>query len=397
MSNYPSEWEEKSLGDFCECITKGTTPRQYTQKGINFIKVESVSLQGKLIESKFAKIPEHEHTNLRRSQLQKGDILFSIAGTLGRVATISENHLPANTNQALAIARLKGEELDLHYCLHFLSCQRVQSHLKSLQTIGAQPNLSLQQVSEISIPVPPLPEQKKIAEILSGIDAVINKMLEAIAKTETTLIGIFADLNLIASSGKTTLLGEAARVQNGYAFQSSTFSENSEDIPLIRISNISGGIVDASKSKRIPRNLAPSVEYQVNKGDVLIAMSGATTGKIGEYQGDDLCLLNQRVGKFIFHQGSESAFYASQLLLSGFLESRILAKAAGGAQPNISGKGIEEIEIPFPDAPDQLKYGNTIQKLLAMNSKRRFLVERYQQLKKALSSDLLSGRKRVSI
>jgi len=249
----------------------------------------------------------------------------------------------------------------------------------------------------IEIPVPPLPEQKKIAEILSGIDKTISNELRAIAKTETILIGIFADLDLIASSGKTAILGETARVQNGYAFQSSTFSEDPGDIPLVRISNITGGIVDTSKSKRIPRSLVPSDEYKVRKGDILIAMSGATTGKIGEYQEDIPCLLNQRVGKFEFLQGEESAFFTSQLLLSGFLESRILAKAAGGAQPNISGKGIEEIEVPLPDAADQLKYGSAIQKLLAIKSRRRFLVEKYGQLKQAMAADLLSGRTRVSV
>ena len=125
-------------------------------------------------------------------------------------------------------------------------------------------------------------------------------------------------------------------------------------------------------------------------------MSGATTGKMGKYRGDTFCLLNQRVGKFVFRPGSSSAAYVSQLLLSGFLENRILAKAAGGAQPNISGKGIEGIEIPYPDAADQEKYGSAIKELLRFNSTRRGLVEKYQHLKSALSSDLLSGRKRVS-
>ena len=126
-------------------------------------------------------------------------------------------------------------------------------------------------------------------------------------------------------------------------------------------------------------------------------MSGATTGKIGIYQGDTFCLLNQRVGKFVFRNGGNSSFYVSQLLLSGFLESSLLSKAAGGAQPNISGKGIEDIDIPFPDTENQEKYGNVIKELLRSNLKRKYLVEKYQHLKGALSSELLSGRKRVSI
>jgi type I restriction enzyme S subunit len=292
----------------------------------------------------------------------------------------------------------RNESVALEYLTHYLRSPVFQQRFQAAAggSTNSHSRVTPGEILDWEVFAPPLPEQKKIAEILSGIDKTINKILEVIAKAETTLTGIFANLDLIASSGKTATLGEVVRVQNGYAFQSAIFSEDQSDIPLVRISNISGGVVDTSKSKRIPRTLAPSEEYKVNRGDILIAMSGATTGKIGKYQGDALCLLNQRVGKFVFHPESDSAAYASQLLLSGFLESRILAKAAGGAQPNISGKGIEDIDIPFPDAADQEKYGSVIKELLQVNSRRRILVEKHQNLKASISSDLLSGRKRVS-
>ena len=264
-------------------------------------------------------------------------------------------------------------------------------------SVNRRKSVPFSSLAELEVFIPPLPEQKKIAEILSGIDTAINKIATAIVKSDTALTGIFAELDLIAAAGKISTLGEIARVQNGYAFQSSIFTEDSAGIPLVRISNISGGLVDTSKSKRIPQTLAALGEYKVSRGDILIAMSGATTGKIGIYHGSSFCLLNQRVGKFVFRPGSKSIAYATQLLLSGFLESRILAKAAGGAQPNISGKGIEAIEIPFPDTAEQDKYAITIQEFLRVNAKRRILMEKYQHLKSALSSDLLSGRKRVSI
>lgn len=392
MSEYPSDWTATNLGSFLKETKQKVGEGSATPYSVS--KILGIVPQSEKFKKRVASNDISNYKIIRKDDFAYDPMLLW-DGSINRMLREDVGAV----SPAYVTFRVDGNLLDSDYLLHLLKAEKTKNFYKSISK-GTNVRRQKAEFGDFAAGVfafPPLLEQKKIAEILSGIDVVINKTLEAIAKTETTLIGIFADLNLIASSGQITILGEAARVQNGYAFQSSTFSENPEDIPLIRISNISGGIVDASKSKRIPRNLAPSVEYQVNKGDVLIAMSGATTGKIGEYQGYDLCLLNQRVGKFIFHQGSESAFYASQLLLSGFLESRILAKAAGGAQPNISGKGIEEIEIPFPDAPDQLKYGNAIQKLLAMNSKRRFIVEKYQQLKEALASDLLSGRKRVSI
>ena len=98
------------LRDVADVITKGTTPTsigyEFVNKGINFIKVESITEDGAFIENKFAYITDECNKKLSRSQLQENDILFSIAGAIGRVAIVDKNILPANTNQALAIIRL---------------------------------------------------------------------------------------------------------------------------------------------------------------------------------------------------------------------------------------------------------------------------------------------------
>jgi len=111
----PKGWEMKRLGDLSEVITKGTTPtsigHQFVLEGINFIKIESISLNGGFIPGKFAYITEDGNDALKRSQLKKNDILFSIAGALGRTAIVPDEILPANTNQALAIIRLKNDAL----------------------------------------------------------------------------------------------------------------------------------------------------------------------------------------------------------------------------------------------------------------------------------------------
>jgi type I restriction enzyme S subunit len=109
-----SEWPVKRLGDLSDLITKGTTPtsigHEFVSKGINFVKVESIKANGEFIENKFAQITPECHNSLRRSQLKSGDILFSIAGALGRTAFVTNDIIPANTNQALAIIRLKKSD-----------------------------------------------------------------------------------------------------------------------------------------------------------------------------------------------------------------------------------------------------------------------------------------------
>ena len=190
----PDGWNELQLEDISSLITKGTTPKKYSSEGVNFVKVESVSNSATLIPSKFAYIDTATHEGLRRSQLEAGDILFSIAGSLGRLAVISSQHLPANTNQALAIIRLKKESIDIDFCIQQLKGEAVQSELENLQTVGAQPNLSLRQISNIKLNTPSLPEQQKIAAILTSVDEVIEKTQAQIDKLKDLKTGMMQQL-----------------------------------------------------------------------------------------------------------------------------------------------------------------------------------------------------------
>jgi type I restriction enzyme, S subunit len=381
------KWGQTELGKVCRIIL-GQSPSSdaYNQERIGLPFFQGKSEFG----SRYAQVKTWCSEPLKIAE--SDDILISVRAPVGESNLAPEQ---CCIGRGLAALRADSIQLDQEFLWHYIEFKKI--YLQGISQGSTFDAISGKDLIEMEIAIPPLPEQKKIAEILSGIDTAINKIATAIVKSDTALTGIFAELDLIAAAGKISTLGEIARVQNGYAFQSSVFTEDSAGIPLVRISNISGGLVDTSKSKRIPQTLAALGEYKVSRGDILIAMSGATTGKIGIYHGSSFCLLNQRVGKFVFRPGSKSIAYATQLLLSGFLESRILAKAAGGAQPNISGKGIEAIEIPFPDTAEQDKYAITIQEFLRVNAKRRILMEKYQHLKSALSSDLLSGRKRVSI
>ncbi|TMP83382.1 MULTISPECIES: restriction endonuclease subunit S [unclassified Pseudoalteromonas] len=171
---FEGEWEAVKLGDLSTKITKGTTPStngfSFQQHGINFVKVESISSTGAFNKSKFAYIDNDCHESFKRSQLEKDDILFSIAGALGRTAIVEDSILPANTNQALAIVRL-GERLSEHrYINYYLNSPRITSLIKGLTAKAAQPNLSLKDVNSLTILLPSLKEQGKIAAVLTNAD-----------------------------------------------------------------------------------------------------------------------------------------------------------------------------------------------------------------------------------
>ena len=173
FKGFTDAWEQRKLGNLTQLITKGTTPKvKNIQNGINFIKVENISDDGVISINSY--VSEEEHMNyLSRSILANNDILFSIAGTLGRTAIVKSHLLPANTNQALAIIRL-NKSVDVEYINTSLKSNAIKTYIRKNPTVGAQPNLSLGQVSDLEINIPNYSEQKKISNLFSKFDLMIT-------------------------------------------------------------------------------------------------------------------------------------------------------------------------------------------------------------------------------
>ena len=178
---FEGEWSTKELREITSLITKGTTPLDKSGEGeVNFIKVENLDASnGKILSC--SKISSEEHNGyLKRSQLNENDILFSIAGTLGRIGIVESRILPANINQALAIIR--NERSNLRYLAIALKSGSVTNFILRNPTIGAQPNLSLEQVGSLEIPFPSLDEQKQIGEFFHKLDQSISLQQQKLDK-----------------------------------------------------------------------------------------------------------------------------------------------------------------------------------------------------------------------
>jgi type I restriction enzyme S subunit len=183
LSSNKDGWIEKKLGEVCKLITKGTTPTsvgyKFIDEGINFVKVESIALDGSFIKTKFAHISIDCHNKLKRSQLKEGDIIFSIAGALGRTAIVTDEILPANTNQALSILRLKNDvDIDVKYLLYTLSNKDALEQVKNYGGGTAQQNLSLTQMKSFKLTFPSLHIQNQIVLKLDKIK-IITQLLKS--------------------------------------------------------------------------------------------------------------------------------------------------------------------------------------------------------------------------
>lgn len=148
-----------------------------------------------------------------------------------------------------------------------------------------------------------------------------------------------------------TPVGKYYKVQGGFAFKSSEFKKSG--IPIIRISNIPNDGIHIDTNNCVYYNrIANGDNFHISKGDLLIAMSGATTGKTAIYNQDGEAYLNQRVG--LFRSISKQNYYPfiCQWVKSDYFYSQLNRTLAAGAQPNISGKDIESFTWTYPIGDD---------------------------------------------
>ena len=173
------------LSELCHVVTKGTTPttlgKPFVESGINFIKAESILDEHSIDKSKFAFIDEETNALLKRSIIHAGDVVFTIAGTLGRFALIDENVLPANTNQAVAIIRADVEKVLPEYIYTcFIGEWHTDYYAKRVQQ-AVQANLSLTTIKSLPIP---LLDEAKMSEYLSLILPLIKAIKTNEAQNE---------------------------------------------------------------------------------------------------------------------------------------------------------------------------------------------------------------------
>ena len=167
----PEGTQYVSIEKLCSAVTKGTTPTTlgmpFTDEGVNFIKGETILDNHGFDRTKLSYISEDTHGKLKRSQIEQGDIVFTIAGTLGRFALVDDSMTPANTNQAVAIVRAKTVTPEYLYSF-FLGNWHNDYYTKRIQQ-AVQANLSLGTIKSLPIAVLPKKYYEQYLDIINPL------------------------------------------------------------------------------------------------------------------------------------------------------------------------------------------------------------------------------------
>ena len=346
-------------------------------------------------------ITKEKFDSLSGFAVQPFDIIVSCAGTIGETYVLPNNTPKGIINQALMLIRLYNREIERFYLLYFdfILKEEAQKNSKGTAIKNIPP---FDVLKNFLIPIPPIEEQKRILKeidkwmsLVECIDQGKDCVQTAIRQAKSKILDLAIHGKLVPQNpndepanellkrinpkaeitcdtpqyGKlpkgwcSCTLKNVCSFTNGFAFSSDAYKNNG--IPLVRISNITNeGRIDLNSCVYIQDEI--DEPYIIEKGDLLVAMSGATTGKMGVYTYGEISYLNQRVGKI---KASKALYTPYMHYLMYSQVDNILKMAYGGAQPNISAKAILAIRILLPPLAEQHRIVAKIEEIFAQLDK----------------------------
>ena len=273
-----------------------------------------------------------------------GDVIMPTSGeTPEDIATASCIMLP-DVILAGDLLIYRTEQIDGRFVSYAIK-NKVNKQISSVAQGKSVVHVRAEELAKICVTFPVLDEQKKILDFLELLDARIKtqqSLIETLKKYKRGLISRLEDR--FSNMVEYHRIGDFYKVQGGFSFKSECFCD--AGTPVIRISDINDGKVTVDEAVCYPNDIKIDNRYSLQKGDLLIAMSGATTGKTGicEFKGN--AYLNQRVGKFIPTDPTMTIEYLAMIVDSDSFSKSLLNLLVAGAQPNISPMDIESIVVP---------------------------------------------------
>lgn len=409
IGKIPEEWQIVRLCDEGICEIRGSTQKNIAED-IPFIPMELIS-DYKI----FAEYEMRKQKDVKSyTYCEAGDLL------LAKITPSLENGkqgiVPLNIPSGFALATTevfpifcKGiEKLFLFYILKYPKFRKVLEHSMT-GTTGRQ-RVSKRSVKRLRIPLPPIEEQKRIAEVLSCVDDAIQKVDEAFAKTIRLKKGLMRKLLTVGIGHKEFKHTKIGYIPKDWRLSNLLYcadiryglgqptERDPEGVPMIRATNIKAGkIVESDlvrlKKSKIPNNKKPFLK----EGEIIVVRSGFYTGDIaritkqwnGSVAGYDLVVTP--------HKNINSSFLTYWLLSSQIQKKYFYSQKTRSAQPHLNAHQLSRTPIPLPPIGEQKKIADilsTLDEKLELDSKRK---EKLERIKQGLMNDLLTGKRRVKV
>lgn len=412
---FKGEWERKKLGEVTTYVDyRGKAPIK-TEEGRFLVTAKNIKKGFIDYECSKEFVGENDYLNVMSKGIPRiGDILFTTEAPMGNVAQLERDDIAL----AQRVIKFRGcEKIENNYLLHYMLSTIFQNEISEKAIGTTVQGISGKELHKVNVSYPTLPEQKRIASFFTVLDKKIaelkqkNNLLEQYKKGVMQSIFNYDSFDLYDYDEKTNpksqqsqksnkspfrqlrfkddngkefpkwekkKLGEVLEIQGGYAFKSNLF--NLGNTKVVRIGDIDPNIYLEKFNGAISLE-NPDLKYQVKKNDFLMALSGATFGKVGKIMDDGIGFINQRVALF---RTKECLEYYYQLVQTDDFKNYISSIPTASAQPNISNSDILNFETYTPSLPEQTKIANFLSAIDEKINQTENQIQQTQLYKKGL-------------
>lgn len=420
----PEDWEVKKFNRMA-FYQEGPGLRnwQFTNDGVKVICVTNITENG-IDFSKLTRNISFEDYNKTYSHftVNKGDFLLASSGaSWGKVAEYKDDEKVILNTSTIRLNSLDENELSREFLQWIIKSSYVSENLNILLTGSCQPNFGPTHLSQLFVVIPPLPQQQSIATYLdrktTEIDNLISKkqkLIECLKEERMAIInqavtkGIDPNAQMKDSGiewlGKIPKHWEVVKfnhyvyLKHGFQFRDNDFTNSG--IKIVKITQLKAdGTLDTSNSSYIDESRLNDFETIIIKnGDILMALTGGTIGKIVRAAGiNETLLQNYRVGNFFpTSKKIEKDFLFWVLSSQVIIEQLFFAQRETG-QPNIGKEDFSKMKFALPSNPEQIEISKYLslenEKFETTISKITMEIELIKEYRTALINEVVTGKK----
>ncbi|MDD4250292.1 MAG: restriction endonuclease subunit S, partial [Methanosarcina sp.] len=408
----PEDWDAVEIGQLVDTVKNGFASGKRDENGIVQIRMNNVTTEGTIIFDKYLKVPIPK--NIETFSLKKGDFLFNNTNSIdlvGKSAIFCEAPFDCTFSNHFTRIRFKQNlVLPEIILLNTLILWRTGFFKTvAIRHVG-QAAVHSKYLLKRKIPLQPLPQQQKIASILSKVDEQIEQTEQIIEKTEILKKGLMQKLltkGIGHTKFKKTNIGsvpeqweikEIADVTDyvSYGF-TNPMPTTTEGPFIITATNVDKGKIQYDNARHTSYEaydkLTPKSKPIVD--DVLLTKDG-TLGKVGIVDRSDICI-NQSVACMRLKKEFVHLDFFSQLLQSPDVQKRILFDSGGSTIKHIYITKFAKMLISLPPLAEQQKIASILSKVDSQIQDNQSYLHKIQELKKGLMQDLLTGKVRVCV
>jgi len=411
-SEFPKEWKDVKVNDITLDHKQGFyTNQSYSSKGIKLVRI--TDLLNPKLSYKTMPFLDLDNATIKQFKVLAGDFLIARSGAIGRYGVATED-VPCVFASYIIRFRFDSSRIDNYFFGYLYDSNAVAGQLLRLKHGATNININAQNIKSIRIPLPPLPEQKKIVGVLSFVDDAIRLVDLTIERTERLKKGLMQKL-LTEGIGhmefKETKIGKipktwkVGRIGNftkelgsGLTPRGGSSTYLDSGVPFIRSQNVLMNRLDQSDIAFISHKTHKDMDRsKVLPGDVLLNITGASIGRVTtvpEYIKE--ANVNQHVCRIRLTEEFVPKF-VNYYLSSHSGQRQIMSFQAGATRQGLNYKQVRSILVPLTSNQEQqdiVKILASTDNNLQLENKRR---EKLERIKKRLMNDLLTGKRRVGV